>query len=228
MRVRRHVPGARTRDTAPRTGRQAPEAETRRADAGGGSIGAWWIRGGLIVLATFGVGYLVASAWLSPVPLLSSDHAVPRLLDLPVAEAEAKLAHLGFRGRVGPARSHPTIAAGRVAWQDPPEGMVLAENTVIAYAASSGRAPIPVPDVIGFSRTHAERVLAAAGLRAGPVDTVPAEAEPDVVIATRPAAGTPRQPGGAVDLVVSGRPLPNPLSVPALQIAPLGTGAPPR
>jgi serine/threonine-protein kinase len=209
------------------TGRDAAAAETRHADPAAGSGSAWWIRGGLIVLATFGVGYLVASAWLSPVPFFSSDHAVPRLLDLPVAEAEAKLAELGFRGRAGPARSHPTIAAGRVAWQDPPPGMVLPENTPIAYAASSGRAPIPVPDVIGFGRTHAERVLVAAGLRAGPVDTVAAEPEPDVVIATRPAAGTPREPGGSVDLVVSGRPLPGPLPVPALQIAPLGTGGPP-
>src|SRR5687767_13534734 len=114
MRVRRHVPGAHTRDSATPADRNATAAEARPADTGGGSGGAWWLHGGLIVLATFGVGYLVASAWLSPVPFFSPDHAVPRLLDLPVAEAEAKLAELGFRGRAGPARSHPTIAAGRV------------------------------------------------------------------------------------------------------------------
>ncbi|HEU5169818.1 MAG TPA: hypothetical protein VFU46_04735, partial [Gemmatimonadales bacterium] len=54
-----------------------------------------------VVLATFGVGYLVASVWLSPVPLITSDHAVPRVLELPVDEAQAKLAELGFRTRVG-------------------------------------------------------------------------------------------------------------------------------
>ncbi len=216
MRVRRHVPGARHREPPP-----GPE----QIDAAPGAYwGRRWLRDGLVVLATFGIGYLIASAWLSPVPLFSSDHAVPRLLDLPAAEAEARLAELGFRGRVGAARSHPTISAGRVAWQDPPAGMVLAENTVIAYAASNGRAPIPVPDVIGFSRAHAERVLAAAGLRAGAVDTVAADPEPGVVIATRPAAGTAREPGETVDLVVSGRPLPGPLLIPALQLAPLGTG----
>lgn len=221
MRVRRHVPGGGRRESAWPAERPDPAPDSANA-----AEGRWWLRGGLIVLATFGVGYMIASAWLSPVPFFSSDHAVPRLLDLPVAEAEAKLAELGFRGRAGPARSHPTIAAGRVAWQDPPAGLVLAENAVIAYAASSGRAPIAVPDLIGFSRRDAERVLAAAGLRAGSVDTVAADPEPDVVVATRPAAGTARDPGGTVDLLVSGRPLPGLLPVPALQIAPLGNGEP--
>ncbi len=218
MRVRRHVPGRGHRDPAPTADDLEPTLEassTRR-----------WIRDGLVVLATFGVGYLIAAAWMSPVPLFSSDHAVPRLLDLPVAEVEPKLAALGFRGRAGAARSHPTIPAGRVAWQDPPAGMVLGENAVIAYAPSNGPAPVPVPDVIGFSRQEADRVLAAAGLRTGVVDTVAAEPEPGVVIATRPAAGTARAPGESVDLVVSGRPLPSLLPVPASRQSPLGGGSP--
>jgi beta-lactam-binding protein with PASTA domain len=221
VRVRRHVPGAERRE--PSWPAQPADPILDSASGGGGR---WWVRGALIVLATFGVGYAIATVWLSPVPFFSSDHAAPRLLDLPVAEAEARLAELGFRGRAGAARSHPTIAAGRVAWQDPPSGMVLAPNAVIAYAPSSGRASIPVPDVIGFNRLHAERVLAAAGLRTGSVDTVTADPDPDVVVATRPAPGTARDPGGTVDLMVSGRPRPGPVPIPALQVAPLGTGAP--
>jgi serine/threonine-protein kinase len=220
VRVRRHVPGFERREAD----WPAQSVQTEPAAAGGGN--RWWLSGALIVLATFGIGYAIATAWLSPVPFFSSDHAVPRLLDLPVAEAEARLTELGFRGRPGPARNHPTIAAGRVAWQDPPSGMVLATNAVVSYALSSGPAPIPVPDVIGFHRPHAERVLAAAGLRTGSVDTVAADPDPDVVVATRPAPGAPREAGGLVDLMVSGRPRPGPLPVPALQVAPLGTGAP--
>jgi serine/threonine-protein kinase len=102
--------------------------------------------------------------------------------------------------------------------------MVLPENSVVTYAISSGPAPIPVPDVIGFSRANAERVLAAAGLRRGVVDTVAADPEPGVVIATRPAAGTGRGWGDTVDLVVSGRPLPGAVLVPALHVVPLGGG----
>jgi beta-lactam-binding protein with PASTA domain len=102
--------------------------------------------------------------------------------------------------------------------------MVLPENTAVTYALSSGPAPIPVPDVIGFSRPDAERVLAAAGLRRGAVDTVAADPEPGVVIATRPAGGVGRAAGDSVDLVVSGRPLPGAVPVPALHVAPLGGG----
>ncbi|HET8622684.1 MAG TPA: PASTA domain-containing protein [Gemmatimonadales bacterium] len=214
MRVRRHVPGAR-HDAA-------PPAAPAVVSGGGGSDSSWWLRAAAIVLATFGIGYVIAIAWLSPVPLFSSDHAVPRLLDLSLADAEAKLTELNFRGRLGSARPHPTIPAGRVAWQDPPAGMVLAANSIINYAASTGPAPIPVPDVIGFTRQHAERVLIAAGLRIGSVDTVAADPEPGIVIATRPAAGVGREPGGTVDLVVSGRVRLGPISVPipALQITP--------
>jgi serine/threonine-protein kinase len=216
MRVRRHVPGGASREP-----RAPTPVETQLQPSGRGRP---WLRDALVVLATFGVGYVIASAWLSPVSLVSSDHAVPRLLELPATEAEGKLAELGFRARVAAARQHPAIPPGHVAWQDPPAGMVLPENTAVTYAVSSGPAPIPVPDVIGFPRAHAERVLAAAGLRRGTVDTVAADPEPGVVIATRPAAGTGRAPGDRVDLVVSGRALPSAVPVPALHIAPLGGG----
>ena len=216
MRVRRHVPGG-----APRERPTPAAVETLPQPSGSARR---WLRDGLVVLATFAVGYVIASAWLSPVPLFSSDHAVPRLLDLPAAEADGKLAELGFRARVAAARQHPAIHPGHVAWQDPPAGMVVPENTVVTYAVSSGPAPIPVPDVIGFGRAHAEQVLAAAGLRRGVVDTVAADPEPGVVIATRPAAGTGRGLGDTVDLVVSGRPLPGAVLVPALHVAPPGGG----
>ena len=141
---------------------------------------------------------------------------------LPPTAIRAALRH--YRPRLIWEAAHGPIPAGHVAWQDPPAGMVLPENTAVTYAISSGPAPIPVPDVIGFTRTHAERVLAAAGLRRGTVDTVAADPEAGVVIATRPAAGTGRARGDRVDLVVSGRALPGAVLVPALHIAPLGGG----
>lgn len=222
MRVRRHVPGGR-RDAAPRASPSAPELEPRAA---GAPDSGWWLRAGAVVLATFGVGYVIATAWLSPVPMFSSDHAVPRLLELPMGAVEEKLAELEFRGRAAAGRPHPSIPAGRVAWQDPPAGMVLPVNSIINYAASTGPAPIPVPDVIGFTRQHAERVLAAAGLRVGGVDTVAADPEPNVVIATRPAAGTGRERGATVDLVVSGRGRALPVPIQATQVDPLRSQEP--
>ncbi|HEU5170357.1 MAG TPA: PASTA domain-containing protein [Gemmatimonadales bacterium] len=215
MRFRRHVPSRSDRAPRPAEAPVAAPLARRRLS-----------RDVAVVLATFGVGYVVASVWLSPVPLITSDHAVPRVLELPVDEAQAKLAELGFRTRVGGDRSHGSIPRGSVAWQDPPPGVVLPENSVVVLSPSAGPTPIPVPDVIGFTRAHAEKVLVAAGLRLGDVDTVASDPEAGVVIATRPAPGSGREAGAPVDLVVSGRRPPGPMPLPAAQVEPLGAGEP--
>ena len=54
MRVRRHVPGGASRE------RRVPTAvETQPQPSGPGRP---WLRDALVVLATFGVGYVIASA----------------------------------------------------------------------------------------------------------------------------------------------------------------------
>lgn len=182
------------------------------------------LRDVLIVGATFGVGYLIASAWLSPVPLLTSDHAVPRVLELPAAEAQRKLASLEFRVKLEPERPHPTAPRGTVVWQDPPPGMILPQNTVVTVVPSAGAQQVPVPDIIGLALPYAGKVLAAAGLKVGDVDTVASDPEPNVVVATRPPAGGGRDPGGRVDIVVTGQPKVR-TSQTARIVEPLVTGA---
>jgi beta-lactam-binding protein with PASTA domain len=182
------------------------------------------IRDVLIVGATFGVGYLIASAWLSPVPLLTRDHAVPRVLDLPTAEAQQKLGELGFRAKLEDERPHPTAPRGAIVWQDPAPGTILPQHSVVTLVPSAGLQQVPVPDIVGLAMPYAGRVLAAAGLKVGEVDTVASDPEPNVVVATRPAAGGGRDPGGAVDIVVSGQPKVR-TSQSARIVSPLITGA---
>jgi serine/threonine-protein kinase len=178
----------------------------------------------LIVGTTFGVGYLIASAWLSPVPLFTKDHAVPRVLELPAAEAQRKLKDLDFRTKFEAERPHATIPRGAVVWQDPPPGMILPQYSVVTLVTSAGPQQVPVPDVIGLGLPYAVKVLAAAGLKVGKVDTVASDPEPNIVVATRPPAGGGRDLGGQVDVVVSGQP-----KVPTAQTArivqPMVTGA---
>jgi len=81
---------------------------------------------------------------------------------------------------------------------------VLPPNSNVQLVLSAGPAPVTVPDVVGFAMSEAEKVLDAAGVKVGRVDTVRAGSETGVVIATRPAAGSGRPRGAAVDLVVSG------------------------
>ena len=202
MRFRRQVPwAARTADpVTPTTRLQAVPPFVATV------FGRRLLRDGAIVLATFAVGYVFASAWLSPVPLLTSDHALPRVLELSGGEAQRKLGELGFRVKFEDERTHPTIPRGAIVWQDPPAGTILPQNTVITLAPSAGPQQVPVPDIVGLPMPFAVKVLAAAGLKPGGIDTVASDPEPNIVIATRPAAGVGREPGSAVELVVSGQP----------------------
>jgi eukaryotic-like serine/threonine-protein kinase len=162
---------------------------------------------GLVAL-TFVVGYAISVYWITPGSITGGDeHAVPRVLGRPIDEARAAITRAGFRPRLETERPSATVPLGGVVWQDPPPGTAVAPNAVVLLAPSSGPAPATVPDVIGLALPTAEKVVEAAGIRVGEVDTVRGSGpESGVVIATRPAPGNGRPRGSAVDLVVSGAP----------------------
>jgi beta-lactam-binding protein with PASTA domain len=163
-----------------------------------------FLRDGVLVLLTFAVGYAISALWISPSSVLGSNHPIPRVLGLVDAEARKKLTEQGFRVRLGSERANPVIPRGAVVWQDPPPGMVLAPNTTVEIVVSAGPAPVTVPDVVGLALSSAEKIITAAGVKVGTVDTVQTGGEPGVVIATRPGAGNGRPRGAAIDLVVGG------------------------
>ena len=157
--------------------------------------------GSILVGATL-LGYLLTCV-AYPAPLISKDLAVPRVLGLPRAAAEKELTVQGFRTKVDEEAPDPVIPAGHILWQDPPPETGVVRGTVVTLTVSSGPGPVVVPDVIAFEPAQARPVLEAAGLRIGNVDTVANVAESGVIVATRPAAGASRAPGGSIDLVVS-------------------------
>ena len=138
-----------------------------------------------------------------PAPILPRDQAVPRVLGLPLDAAERELANQGLRVRLEEQSADPVVPAGHILWQDPPPETELTEGAVVSLTVSSGPGPVAVPDVMAFDLPQARRVLEAAGLRIGAIDTVANVAEAGVILATRPAGGASRAPGGAVDLIVS-------------------------
>ncbi len=159
-----------------------------------------------IIAAVALLGFGLSSSWINPGPILGSDHAVPRVIEMPEAEAKKALAEAGFRPRVEAEWPSPEIPRGAVAWQDPPADMVLPPNTVVELVLSAGPAPVTVPDVVGLATPFAQKIVEAAGIRIGSVDTVPGGLEAGVVIATRPPPGHGRPRGSPIDLGVRGGP----------------------
>jgi beta-lactam-binding protein with PASTA domain len=180
----------------------------RRHVTSGGPLfqsGPWrgFLRDMGLIAATFILGYGISALWLSPGSIFTKDHLLPRVLEMPEAKARQKLTELGFRPRLDGERPNDSFPQGTVIWQDPPPGTVLQPNSVVQLVLSSGPPLVAVPDVIGLNLPQAGKILAAAGVRVGTVDTTSAGEEQGVVVATRPAAGVGRPRGAAVALVVS-------------------------
>jgi beta-lactam-binding protein with PASTA domain len=157
---------------------------------------------GLVALVAL-IGYAISGYWISPGAIFASEHAVPRVLELPVSQAREQLGKLGFRVRVDGERSHPAIAQGAVLWQDPPPETVVPPNSTVQLVLSGGPAPVTVPDVGGLSLPYAKAIIEAAGLELGRVDRVGSGQEADVVLSVRPPPGNGRPPGSRVELLVS-------------------------
>lgn len=96
------------------------------------------------------------------------------------------------------------VANGSVISSTPAPGTPLKKGTKVDFVVSQGKQPIPVPDLSGKPRVHAESSLADQGLTA----TFGAEEFSDSVpqgsvIRTSPAPGTTVHKGDSVQLVVS-------------------------
>jgi beta-lactam-binding protein with PASTA domain len=156
-----------------------------------------------LIAATFIVGYGISVLWLSPGPIFTNDHSLPRVLELPEAQARGKLTQLGLRPRIESQRPSDSFPSGAVIWQDPPSGTVLPPNSVVQLVVSTGPGGVPVPDVIGMNLPQATKILAAAGVRVGQVDSTTGAQERGVIVATRPAAGAGRPRGTAIGIVIS-------------------------
>ncbi len=164
------------------------------------------VRQAAVLVGAFLLGYLFTVLWLFPAPFFTSEHAVPRVLDLGAAEAREKLEAQGFRFRVEEQQTDPSVPRGSVVWQDPPPAAVMPPNSQVSVVLSEGPPDVAVPDLTGFPRALAEKVLKAAGFATGRRDSLPAASEPGIVVQTRPGSGVGRPAGSAVDLVISSGP----------------------
>jgi serine/threonine-protein kinase len=142
----------------------------------------------------------VAALLIFPAPLLPSERRVPRVIGAPVYEAQQALRVQGFRSEIADSAPHPTYAGGLVTWQDPPPGAAAPRGSVVSLTVSEGTPRGVVPDVRGLDAELAQRLLLAAGLSVGSVDSVPGTLAAGVAVATEPAAGDSVTSGSSVRL----------------------------
>jgi serine/threonine-protein kinase len=176
-------------------------AHRREAPARPGLRRTLWLVGGVAAMA--GAGYLVAALVVFPAPLLPNARAVPRLLGLPFAAAQAELAAAGLAALVVERERHPSAAPGTVTWQDPPPGVAVPRGDTVHLTVSDGPPRAAVPDVRGLDADLARRLLWGAGLRVDVVDSVRGDQPAGIALGTTPAAGDSVIAGGAVVLHLS-------------------------
>src|SRR5947207_11950634 len=184
MRFRRHIP--------PIHEWQLPSLDARGAK-----------RWGVALVSSLVAGYLTAYLVVFPAPLLRGHQVVPRVLGLSLQEASAELRKAGLQVQDGGSEPHPTAPQGTVIWQDPPPGVSAPAGLRVTLVSSDGPPKIPVPDVTGLDGGLSQRLVAAAGLAAAPVESVQAASPPGITMLTRPPAGTLLLPGASVTVVVS-------------------------
>ncbi len=156
----------------------------------------------LILSSSAAAGYLL-TCFAYPRPVFQRDHAVARVIGLPVAEAEKVLTAQSLRVKIEGEEPNPEVPAGSVVWQDPPPDLIVPQGTTVNLTRSGGPAGVPIPDMTDFDAQSATKILIAAGLKVGDIDTVPSGSDPDIVVGTRPTAGGAAAPGSTVALLVS-------------------------
>ena len=149
------------------------------------------------------LGGLLVTWLLYPAPILPGSAEVPALRGIPASQAVADLAALGLRGRITGELADPQVPAGSVSWQTPAPYTVLPESSVVELGISAGPPTVMVPDLADLDLATAERVLQAAGLVLGRVDSSWSREPVGAIILTRPEPRAARRAGGLVDVTVS-------------------------
>lgn len=181
-------------------GNGLPPGPGTAAPRRGRSSRGWAVALMVLGLVVVGLGlFLVGSN-------LSSDQtdqvSVPRVLGLPVAEAEVALLNADLLVEVV-REVNQSVPEGVVFNQDPADGAQVALRSTVRLTVSAGLGDAEIPDVVGRTEAEAVRLLVAAGFgsrtEARPDDDV---AEGRVII-TNPPAGARQPKGSEVVLVVS-------------------------
>ncbi len=143
-----------------------------------------------LILAGWGLGYLVATRALYPAPPSPANLVtVPDLKGQHVAEAAANLVGAGLALGAVDSLLHPTTPRGLILGQSPLPGQVAVRNSEVRVTRSLGPQTRAVPDVGNVDASRALVVLETVGLLVV-VDSVDSEIPRGRVVSTHPGAGS--------------------------------------
>jgi serine/threonine-protein kinase len=170
-----------------------------RGRAGGGGGRRWipWVLGLVVVIGVVaGVAiYLLAGGGKKyAVPLVNGERVA-------VAQAQITAAHLKSTVVSQPSSS---VKKGLVIRSNPAEGNNVAANTVVTLYASSGAAPVSVPNVQGKQENDAASTLQNDGFTVAVQQDTTSTQPAGTVVNQNPAPNTQVPPGSKVTIFVSG------------------------
>jgi serine/threonine-protein kinase len=161
----------------------------------------------LVLGVVIGVAYYLLAG--------GKTYSVPLVNGLTVAQAQQQITAHDLRSTVVDQASS-TVQKGLVISSNPAQGNNVAANTLVTLFASTGAAPVAVPDVEGKQENVAQTTLQNAGFQVS-VQTDATSTEPSgTVVNQSPVGGTKVGPGSKVTIFVSGgASVPNVVGVPA-------------
>jgi serine/threonine-protein kinase len=170
------------------------------------------------VLAALVCAGLLGNYVIMPVIVRRGDLTVaPRLLGLPVVEAEKLTDAAGLRIRVDAERPEPHVPVGSIAFQTPEGGTQIKRGRTVGVVVSSGADMRRVPNLSGLNARQAQLDAEHAGFAVEQIVEVHTNhVERGRVVGTDPGEGAVRSLGSGVRLLVSLGPRPVEITMPSL------------
>ncbi|GAC1404769.1 MAG: Stk1 family PASTA domain-containing Ser/Thr kinase [Candidatus Velthaea sp.] len=157
-----------------------------------------WILLALLLIAAVAGGYFLIE---HPVFGPRKTIAVGDYTSQSSSQAQQALIALGLHPKVSE-EANANVPPDRVIRQNPPAGTKLGADDPVELFVSSGAPLTDVPDVKGYTRSDAERVLSGAKLRTKVIEKY-GPAPKDQVVGVAPAAGAKARIGSLITLTVS-------------------------
>ncbi len=175
----------------------------------GFSLGRWLVLAALILVLSYGTGYLLSTLVLFPRPeTAGSAIEVPELAGRTLTEAQSAILEAGLAlGDVRVVTSMETDS-GRVLAQAPVPGQRLLPGGAVSLGVSGGAPEIRVPPVAGLGEGAARELVEAVGFDVDVQQTRSPTVPVGVVARSEPEVGTPLELPAVVTLVVSTGPPP--------------------